>query len=373
MEEIPILLRGFEKTEPLQLIEGVNTDQDLFEKLSAIVDIPLVDAATFNRATMRLERFVINDVSFLVQVPIDYPSLTDDEKRQIKYQFGNIYQSTDGKLKEIAGQLMERLNLQVMTIQPSDSPAPKLILIDLEQGKFESFVQQTQQYQRWYMKAIEVLTSDLEDLKTELQSDIKQLFAGNDISNNRFLKWLFFDELNAGIKFNMKIVDYENGLPLIATQLRVDLSAIHFTPSLAESHIFKYCSIRRKTIEAARQPYLSEEASKPPPKPKNLYNAKIKAIFFESAISKVDDKILNYPYENNNKKYTAYANALQKHFGLIVTAGTLENNYKGMDKLSEKIKSLNKTENDKLRKLFKRFGFDDLALKVAKTSDYSQS
>ena len=89
---------------------------------------------------------------------------------------------------------------------------------------------------------------------------------------------------------------------------------------------------------------------------KEPYNAKIKVHFFEMVIDRRDDTVRKYRYKDNKEKFAAYALALEKHFGLIVKGGTLENNWN---------KGLNEVEQRQLRKLLMSFGYRDLALEVA--------
>ena len=84
------------------------------------------------------------------------------------------------------------------------------------------------------------------------------------------------------------------------------------------------------------------------------YNAKVKAKFLEMLIDA--GEIEKKTYQNNDKKFTDYATVLNERFGLVVKAGTLENNWN---------KPLDEKQQKQLRDLFKDQGFRNLAVKAA--------
>ena len=92
---------------------------------------------------------------------------------------------------------------------------------------------------------------------------------------------------------------------------------------------------------------------------KDPYNAKVKAKFLAIVID--EGKTKNIPtvtkiYRNNDEKFADYAKVLEAEFGLVVKAGTLENNWN---------KPLNDDEKRQLRELFIAQNLRHLAVKMA--------
>jgi hypothetical protein len=88
---------------------------------------------------------------------------------------------------------------------------------------------------------------------------------------------------------------------------------------------------------------------------KDPYNAKVKATFLDMVI---DDGIIIIQkeiYRNNDEIFAHYANTLKDKFGLVVSAGTLENNWG---------KQLNIKEKTSLRELLITQNLKHLAVKV---------
>jgi hypothetical protein len=87
---------------------------------------------------------------------------------------------------------------------------------------------------------------------------------------------------------------------------------------------------------------------------KDPYNANVKAKFLDMVI---EDGIIKVEiYRNNDEKFASYANILRDEFGLVVSAGTLENNWN---------KGLKKKEVYQLRKLLITQQMKHLAVKLA--------
>lgn len=87
---------------------------------------------------------------------------------------------------------------------------------------------------------------------------------------------------------------------------------------------------------------------------KDPYNAKVKAKFLDMIIEA--GIVENSTCRNNNEKFAHYAKVLQNDYGLVVSAGTLENNWN---------KPLNDDEKKQLRALFIAQNLRHLAVKIA--------
>ena len=82
------------------------------------------------------------------------------------------------------------------------------------------------------------------------------------------------------------------------------------------------------------------------------YNAKVKAEFLKT----LDGSVTKEKYQNDGERFEAYAQELEIKYSLVVSAGTLKNNWN---------KELSDLEKKKVRELLKLFGFKELALKLA--------
>ena len=88
---------------------------------------------------------------------------------------------------------------------------------------------------------------------------------------------------------------------------------------------------------------------------KDPYNAKVKAKFLDMIIE-AGGIVPVETYQNNGEKFTHYSTVLEERFGLVVMAGTLENNWG---------KPLIEKEKKLLRELFIAQRLNQLAVKVA--------
>ncbi|HAK77674.1 MAG TPA: hypothetical protein DCM71_12365 [Runella sp.] len=117
-------------------------------------------------------------------------------------------------------------------------------------------------------------------------------------------------------------------------------------------HEFKFVRQEcKKTVAASND---ANQEKKKTGQTKDPYNAKVKAKFLSEII---DAGIVeNSTCRNNNEKFAHYAKVLQNDYGLVVSAGTLENNWN---------KPLNDDEKKQLRVLFVAQNLRHLAVKIA--------
>ena len=133
-----------------------------------------------------------------------------------------------------------------------------------------------------------------------------------------------------------------------------------FLQHLHDAIMLKHSTLKRliQEIKAIAPPVATSTEAKQEKKggrTNDPYNAKVKATFLDMVI---DDGIIIIQkeiYRNNDERFAHYANTLKGKFGLVVSAGTLENNWG---------KRLNIKEKTLLRELLITQNLKHLAVKV---------
>jgi hypothetical protein len=131
--------------------------------------------------------------------------------------------------------------------------------------------------------------------------------------------------------------------------------APRFLHNLHDAAMLKHGTLKRMIQEIkAIAPPVATSTDVKGVQEKDPYNAKVKAKFLDMVIEA--GIIKDGTYRNNNEKFTHYANILKSEYGLVVNAGTLENNW---------YRQLNGNEKAVLRALFLAQDLKKLAVKVA--------
>lgn len=133
---------------------------------------------------------------------------------------------------------------------------------------------------------------------------------------------------------------------ILIFKAKAALYFIHKTKSIIKPHIGIPGTGQRQPITSVDEK--GKRGSK-----KDPYNAKIKAKFLEMVIDA--KRVENKTFRNNDEKFAHYAKVLQDDYGLVVSAGTLENNWS---------KSLDNNEGKQLRELFIAQNLKHLAVKI---------
>ena len=103
------------------------------------------------------------------------------------------------------------------------------------------------------------------------------------------------------------------------------------------------------------EPVREQNEEKKGGRTRDPYNAKIKVKFLSMIIDNKLEIVKNSTYRDNDEKFADYAKILKDNYGLVVSAGTLENNWN---------KELNEKEKKQLRELFRAQNLTQLAVKI---------
>ena len=167
-----------------------------------------------------------------------------------------------------------------------------------------------------------------------------------------FVDWMFNHKEARG--FNMKITETEKTADYVKADLEFDFTPLYsLKGDELRSDLINYCKFVRE--ECKKMVAASTDTNqKKTGRTKDPCNAKVKAKFLSEII---DAGIVeNSTCRNNNEKFAHYAKVLQSDYGLVVNAGTLENNWN---------KPLNDDEKRQLRELFIAQNLRRLAVKIA--------